>query len=277
MDYLIGDLQGCDEAFGQLLDELDFSPSRDHLVLLGDLVNRGPASAAVLDRVAGLGAAASSLLGNHDLHFLAVTQGTRALHRGDTLQPLLDHPALLRWTDWLRHQHLALRHGGWLCVHAGLAPSWTATQALACAAEVEACLRSTEPGRFVAFLQALSGNTPARWHDDLAGSERQRLIVNVLTRIRYCAADGTLDFKAKEGAGQAPAGLLPWFDWPGRASAGQPIAFGHWSTLGLVNRADLLALDTGCVWGGCLSAARVDGGRRDIHQVRCKAAQLPGA
>jgi bis(5'-nucleosyl)-tetraphosphatase (symmetrical) len=274
MIYLVGDVQGCDAALARLLDAIGFSPSRDRLVLLGDLVNRGPASLAALRRVATLGGAAVSLLGNHDLHLLAVAQGVRPLHRGDTFGDVLgapDAPALL---DWLRRQKLAHREAGWLCVHAGLVPQWTAERALALAGEVEAMLRGDA---LVAFLPRMYGNEPRRWDDTLQGDDRLRFVINVLTRLRFCTADGTLDFETKEGAGAAPPGHHPWFEVPGRASEGQPVAIGHWSTLGLVNRPDLLALDTGCVWGGSLSAARVDGGRREVMQVPCEQAQRPGA
>ena len=273
MIYLIGDVQGCDEALGRLLEEIAFSASRDRLVLLGDLVNRGPSSLATLQRLAGLGAAATCLLGNHDLHLLAVAHGARALHRGDTFADVLNAPDREHWITWLRAQPLAQSEAGWLCVHAGVVPQWTAAQTLALAAEVQALLRGPA---LVDFLHVMYGNQPTRWHDDLQGDARWRMVVNVLTRIRFCSADGTLDFKTKEGTSGAPPGYLPWFEAPGRLTATQPMAFGHWSTLGLVNTPLLLALDTGCVWGGALTAVRVDGGRRAVHQVACAAAQQPG-
>ncbi len=274
MIHLVGDVQGCDEALGRLLDTLGYSPSRDRIVLLGDLVNRGPASLAVLQRLAGLGDAAACLLGNHDLHLLAVAHGVRPLHRGDTFGDVLAAPDRDAWIDWLRRQPLARLESGWLCVHAGVLPPWDTAQTLALAAEVQALLRG--PG-LADFLPLMYGNEPARWSDALQGPERWRLVINTLTRARFCRPDGTLDFKAKEGADRAPPGLLPWFDAPGRRTATQPIAFGHWSTLGRVDRPGLLALDTGCVWGGALTAVRVDGGRREVVQVPCPAAQRPGA
>ena len=266
MIYLIGDVQGCDAALGLLLEEIDFSASRDRLVLLGDLVNRGPASLATLRRLSGLGSAATCLLGNHDLHLLAVAHGARALQRGDTFDDVLNAPDRAHWTAWLRAQPLAHLEAGWLCVHAGVVPQWTAAQTLALAAEVQDLLRGPA---LADFLQVMYGNQPDRWHDDLQGDARWRLTVNVLTRIRFCSADGTLDFKTKEGAGGAPPGYMPWFEVPGRLTADQPMAFGHWSTLGLLNTPTLLALDTGCVWGGALTAVRVDGGRREVHQLDC--------
>ena len=274
MDYLIGDVQGCDAALGQLLARIDFSASRDHLVLLGDLVNRGPDSLAVLRRLMALGNAATCLLGNHDLHLLAVAQGVRPPQRGDTLADILQAPDREACLQWLRQGRMALVHQGWLCVHAGVAPAWDSATTLALAAEVEALLRSPA---LPEFLPQMYGNQPDRWHDGLQGAERWRFVVNTLTRMRFCSADGTQDFKAKEGADAAPPGLVPWFDVPGRRTAHTPVAFGHWSTLGLINRPMLLATDTGCVWGGELTAVRVDGGRREVLQVPCPQASKPGA
>jgi bis(5'-nucleosyl)-tetraphosphatase (symmetrical) len=274
MLHLIGDVQGCDAALQRLLDEIGFSPSRDRLVLLGDLVNRGPASLAVLRRLAALGSAATCLLGNHDLHLLAVAHGVRPLHRGDTFGDVLAAPDAAAWVDWVRAQPLAHLEAGWLCVHAGVVPQWDTAQTLALAAELHALLRGPDlPG----FLRVMYGNDPDHWTDSLAGAERWRFVINTLTRIRFCSDDGRLDFKTKEGADAARPGFRPWYELPGRRTAGQPMAFGHWSTLGLVNRADLLALDTGCVWGGALTAARVDGGRREVMQVPCTQSQRPGA
>lgn len=274
MDILIGDVQGCDAALGRLLDVLGFSPSRDHLVLLGDLVNRGPDSLAVLRRLRDLGNAATCLLGNHDMHLLAVAHGVRRPHRSDTLDAILGAPDRAHWLDWLRTRRLALRHQGWLCVHAGVVPSWRVDDVLALAAEVEAVLAGPDlPG----FLRVMYGSQPERWSPDLQGPDRWRHVINVVTRIRFCTADGTLEFQTKDGAAAAPPGFAPWFEHPHRRTAGIPIAFGHWSTLGLINRPDLLALDTGCLWGGALTAVRVDGGRREVVQVACPQALQPGA
>ncbi len=274
MLHLIGDLQGCCDPLDRLLAEIGFSPSRDRLVLLGDLVNRGPSSLKVLQRLAALGDAATCLLGNHDLHLLAAAHGVRKLHRSDTLGEILASPQRAAWLDWVRHQRLAHLEAGWLCVHAGVVPAWDTPTTLRLAGEVEALLRGPDlPG----FLQVMYGNEPNRWRDDLAGADRWRFVINTLTRIRFCSDDGELELKAKEGAEAAPPGFKPWFDVPGRATAGQPMAFGHWSTLGLIDRPDLLAIDTGCVWGGALTAVRVDGGRREVVQVRCEQAQKPGA
>ena len=273
MNYLIGDVQGCCDALERLLQRLDFSASRDRLWLLGDLVNRGPASLATLRRLMGLGSAATCLLGNHDLHLLAAAHGVRRPHRGDTVDDILaaaDRDALI---DWLRHQRMAAFDTGWLMVHAGVPPQWSKDDTLALAAEVESVLRGPD---LPDFLQAMYGNEPARWDPDLTGTARLRFTVNALTRLRFCTAGGDMDFKTKDGAGAAPEGFMPWFDVPGRRTAGTPIAFGHWSTLGLLDRPDVLGLDTGCVWGGQLTAARVDGPHREIIQVGCEQAQRPG-
>jgi len=273
MNYLVGDVQGCDDALQRLLQAVGFSPSRDRLLLLGDLVNRGSSSLAVLKRVVALGGAAQCILGNHDLHLLAVAHGARELHRSDTFGNVLADAQASAWMDWLRRQPLACMECGWLCVHAGVPPQWNAAQTLELAGEVQALLQGPDLAH---FLPQMYGNEPSRWQDDLQGASRTRFVVNALTRMRFCSADGSLDFKTKEGAGAAPAGFMPWFEVPGRATAGQPMAFGHWSTLGAINRPDLLATDTGCVWGGCLTAVRVDGGRREFVQVHCEQAQRPG-
>ncbi len=270
MDYLIGDVQGCCDALDALLAKIDFSPSRDRIFVLGDLVNRGPRSLDTLRTLRDLGNAAHCVLGNHDLNLLAVAHGVRKAHRGDTIQEILDAPDRDRWLDWLRERPLALSldgpGGGWLMVHAGVVPQWTREQTLQLAGEVERVLRSAAIDD---FLPVMYGDEPARWRDDLAGAERLRFIVNVLTRIRFVGADGTLDLHTKDGLDGAPPGLFAWFDAPKRATAGVPIACGHWATLGLIDRPDLLALDTGCVWGRQLTAVRVDGGRRDVVQVDC--------
>jgi bis(5'-nucleosyl)-tetraphosphatase (symmetrical) len=271
--YLIGDVQGCDVALGRLLSEIDFSPSRDNLVLLGDLVNRGPDSLAVLRRLRALGDAAQCLLGNHDLHALAVACGARAVHKSDTLQELLAAPDAPELLDWLRWRELAVFRDDILMVHAGVLPQWDTTKTIALCADLMPAIRSKDAK---SFFQSMYGNEPNAWRDDLQGSERQRVIINALTRLRFCSAQGEMEFATKEGAGAAPEGYMPWFDVPGRATANITVAFGHWSTLGLINRPNLIALDTGCVWGGCLSAMRVDGGGRELVQVNCEQAMKPG-
>ncbi|NIC43093.1 symmetrical bis(5'-nucleosyl)-tetraphosphatase [Aquabacterium sp. A08] len=277
--YFIGDVQGCHGPLEHLLQTLDFSPSRDTLCLLGDAVNRGPGSLAVLRRLMALGSSAQCLLGNHDLHLLAVAHGVRKPHRSDTLDDILAAPDRLALLDWVRQRPLALEAGGWLLVHAGVLPGWDRARTLALAEEVSQHLRGPDGAD---WLHTMYGNHPDRWDDSLAGADRWRVVVNALTRLRFCNAQGVMEFSTKDNAGAAPPGYLPWFEVPGRRTAGTPVAFGHWSTLGLVQRADLLALDTGCVWGGCLSAARItpatpgQPGSVEVLQVPCPQAQRPG-
>jgi bis(5'-nucleosyl)-tetraphosphatase (symmetrical) len=272
MHYIVGDIQGCCDPLDALLDKVGFSPSRDHLWVVGDLVNRGPTSLRTLKRLRGLGDAACCLLGNHDLHLLAVAHGVRKPHKGDTLDEILQADDRDEWISWLRTRRLAVHEQGWLMVHAGVVPQWDLALTLSLAGEVEQHLRSDD---MVDFLHTMYGNEPSRWDASLAGNDRLRFTVNVLTRTRFVTADGSLELKTKDGSAPAPDGHYPWFEAPGRRTEGVPIAFGHWSTLGLINRPDLLSLDTGCVWGGKLTAARVDGGEREIIQVECAQSQRP--
>ena len=279
--YCIGDLQGCNAPFQRLLEKIDFSPSRDTLFLLGDLVNRGPDSLGVLRSLTALGDAAQCLLGNHDLHLLALWQGVRKPGRKDTVQAVLQAPDSHALLDWLRHRAMAMHREGWLMVHAGVLPQWSAAQTMALAAEVEQVLRSPD---LKEFLRDMYGNTPAQWQESLEGADRLRVIVNALTRLRFCTPQGVMDFTSSESAANGPAGYLPWFDVPGRATRGTPMVFGHWSTLvqdsdtsrGLLG--NTLALDTGCVWGGCLTAARlgVHTATFELIQVPCEQALKPG-
>lgn len=277
--YCIGDIQGCDSALGRLLDLIGFSASRDTVYLLGDLVNRGPDSAAVLRRCMTHGDALRPLLGNHDLHLLAAAHGARKPSRRDTLASILEAPDRDALLQWLRLQPLARQHvyGGTplLMVHAGVLPAWTAAETLDLADEVHRVLQSAD---LPAFLRQMYGNTPDHWNASLTGPDRLRVIVNALTRLRFCSAQGVMDFDSTESASAAPPGLMPWFDVPGRSTADTLIAFGHWSTLGWLNRPHCLGLDTGCVWGGCLSAVRFGSSldERELLQVRCEQAQAPG-
>lgn len=279
--YLVGDLQGCNDAFGRLLQLIDFSPSRDNLYLLGDLVNRGPDSAGTLRRCMAMSGSVHALLGNHDLHLLASAYHVRKSSKRDTLHSVLQADDCAALLDWVRHQPLA-RHlqdaqgQDLLLVHAGVLPQWTLTQTLALADEVHAQLRGPD---LLGFLLHMYGNTPDHWRDDLAGPDRLRVIVNALTRIRFCDAQGKMDFDSAEAAESAPEGLMPWFDCPNRQTAATTMAFGHWSTLGLRNTPELMALDTGCLWGGCLSAMQLnptDFQQRQLFQVHCPQAQKPG-
>lgn len=271
LPFAIGDLQGCCDALEQLLarPELAGAPLR----FAGDLVNRGPASAQTLRRLRALGARCRTVLGNHDLHLLAVAAGVRAPGKRDTLAALLAAPDAAALIDWLRHQPLAFVENGFLFVHAGVLPQWTVAQTLAYAAEVEAQLQG--PG-WKAFLANLFGNEPARWDPALTGADRTRVIVNALTRMRFCSPDGTIDFTSKDGLAPPP-GMMPWFDVPDRQTADTTIVFGHWSTLGLLRRDRLLGIDTGCVWGGALTAVRLapEPAERDVIQITCAAEQDP--
>ncbi len=269
--FAIGDLQGCATQLELLIARIDVVAPGAQLVFVGDLVNRGPESLRTLRLLTSLGTRARTVLGNHDLHLLAAAHGVRAPSRSDTLDDILVAPDRDRLLDWLRRQPLALMANDHLVVHAGVLPQWTASQVLALSAEVEARLQADD---WPDFLQTMYGNTPARWDDQLMGADRLRCIVNALTRLRFCTADGTMEFATKEGPGAPPAGYLPWFDVPGRKTADTPIVFGHWSTLGLVTRDKLLGLDTGCVWGGKLSAMRLPD--RLLLQVDCPQHQMPG-
>jgi bis(5'-nucleosyl)-tetraphosphatase (symmetrical) len=294
-NYLIGDLQGCNSAFAQLLAKIDFSPSRDALFVLGDLVNRGQDSLAVLERLMHYGDAARCLLGNHDLNLLAIAYGVRQPHRKDTLTQILQSPRLPVLIHWLRQQRLAMLHSldapekvknpqksELLMVHAGVLPSWTATKTIALAAEVETILRDAKDAELRDFFQEMYGDTPTQWHDGLTGAARLRVIVNALTRLRFCSPEGTMEFTSKDNLDAIPAGFLPWFDVPGRVTADITVAFGHWSTLGWLNRSDVLALDGGCVWGGCLNALRLDESgtlngkfNHELISVDCEQSQKP--
>ncbi len=278
--YCIGDLQGCNTPFHRLLEKIDFSASRDTLYLLGDLVNRGPDSLGTLRTLAALGDAAHCLLGNHDLHLLALWQGVRKPGRHDTVQDILQAPDREGLLDWLRHRAMAMHRHGWLMVHAGVLPQWSTAQTMALAAEVQDALRGPD---LKAFLSAMYGNEPCQWQEGLEGADRLRVIVNALTRLRFCTAQGAMEFNNNESASEAPDGYMPWFEVPGRATQATPMAFGHWSTLvtdptghtGLRN--NTLPLDTGCIWGGCLTAARLEApGVFELIQVDCEQAQKPG-
>ncbi|MFW6344968.1 MAG: symmetrical bis(5'-nucleosyl)-tetraphosphatase [Halomonas sp.] len=261
--YAIGDLQGCHAEFVELLETLDFNPGRDRLWLAGDLVNRGPASLACLREVMALGAAATTVLGNHDLHLLAVARGGARLNRKDTLDDILAAPDREVLLDWLQSRPLLVqerRDQQVVMTHAGLLPQWSVTQAAGLAGELEALLGGEGAG---AFLERMYGNVPACWRDDLDGLDRLRAIVNVFTRMRFIDAAGCLDFAAKEGLDSAPAGFAPWFQYP---RGDDPwLLFGHWAALQgetPQRRVRAEALDTGCVWGHRLTALNLESGQR---------------
>lgn len=272
--YVIGDLQGCHAQALALLERVRRHAAADgsgppQILLAGDLINRGPASLATLRHVRALhiasGGRIDSVLGNHDLHLLAVAHGIRPAHVSDTLDEILSAPDRDDLIDWLRQRPLAMWVDGHLLVHAGVLPQWSAAQTLALAAEVEAMLRGPD---LQGFLAQMYGNQPDQWREDLQGADRLRCIINALTRLRFCTAEGVMDFKLKESGTADPAsGLMPWFAVPGRATAGDTVVFGHWSALGLKLEPRLIGLDSGCVWGGQLSAICLND--RALLQEQC--------
>jgi bis(5'-nucleosyl)-tetraphosphatase (symmetrical) len=270
--YVIGDLQGCAHEAGLLLERIaaDAQAMKETRILfVGDLINRGPESLAALRHMKALsessGGRIDALLGNHDLHLLAVAAGVQKASRSDTLDEILAAPDREELITWLRRRPLAMFVDAHLLVHAGVPPQWSAEQTMQLAAEVEAVLRGDG---WADFLARMYGNEPDRWDDSLTGIERLRCIVNALTRMRLCWPDGRMDFQHKESdKGPEGSSLLPWFDVPGRRTAGVTVVFGHWSALGLVLRPNLVGLDSGCVWGGKLTAVCLDD--RTLLQVDC--------
>lgn len=268
--YAIGDIQGCYHAFQALLQRIQFNTQTDQLWLVGDLINRGSGSLEVLRWCYHHRDNIQTVLGNHDLHAIAVAHGIRKSNRSDTLQPILDAPDVDILLTWLRHQPLMVSNDDYAMVHAGLLPQWEVHHALDYAKEVEAALQGD---RYVDFLVNMYGNTPILWHDDLVGYDRLRLITNVFTRMRVCTPDGALNFSFKGQLADVPKGLIPWFDIPNRASENQAMIVGHWSALGLHQRKQVYAIDTGCLWGGKLTAMCLE--TRQITQVRSKKKDKP--
>jgi len=274
--FAIGDIQGCATAFDALLRRIAFRPSRDKLWLVGDLVNRGPDSLAVVRRVMGLGRSVVCVLGNHDLHLLATVAGRRELSPADTFHDVLEAPDADDIIDWLRHRPLlhydsAARR---VLVHAGIPPVWTVGQARAEAREVEKLLRGRQ-WRYA--LRSMYGGEPSQWGRKLSATDRRRYTINALTRMRYCDRRGRIDLSYSGAPGTQPKGLIPWFDVPERRTAGTHVVFGHWAALGLLRRADITALDTGCVWGNYLTAARLDRPTRPTTRVSGALSRLPQA
>lgn len=262
--YAVGDIQGCYVEFQQLLQQLRFDPAQDKLWLVGDLVNRGPGSLEVLRLVKSLGDSAITVLGNHDLHLLAVSEGAAELHRSDTLNEVLAAPDRDELLFWLRQQRLLHAEGGYVLVHAGLLPQWNATKAASLAREVETVLRGDD---YATFLKRMYGNTPHTWDDELDGYKRLRVITNAFTRLRICSLQGEMEFKFKGEVPDIPSGYVPWFEVPDRKSEDVTVIFGHWSALGLKLAHNVIALDTGCLWGGPMSAIRLED--RRLFQVEC--------
>ena len=266
--YAIGDVQGCFSALEQLLKTINFKPGKDRLWFVGDLVNRGPDSLSVLRFVQALGDDAVCTLGNHDLHLLARAHGMGKARRGDTLDEVLNAPDLSQLLDWLRHQPLLHIDEtlGYALAHAGIYPRWTLSEAKVYAREVENLLRGAD---YVKFLSNMYGNAPTQWSDHLQGDDRLRFIVNAFTRMRFCDAAGALDMKEKCAPDERKEGLWPWYDWPDRVPLNSNIVFGHWSTLGLWEGANVLAIDAGCVYGGHLIAVRLTPGKTVCYRAQC--------
>ncbi|MGL4766715.1 MAG: symmetrical bis(5'-nucleosyl)-tetraphosphatase [Formosimonas sp.] len=253
--YIIGDIQGCANALAQLLHRI---PAHAPIWFCGDLVNRGPDSLGVLRQIKALGSRAKVVLGNHDIHLLAVAHGARTLGKSDTLEQILTAPDWTEWLDWLRFQPLAHYDAGVLMVHAGVLPQWTLRQTIAHARELEAVLQSDDYGQ---RLATIFGNHPNAWHNDLAGDERLRVITNAFTRLRLCDAHGAMDFTFKGELNDCPTDRQPWFAAPNRPTATTPIFFGHWSALGFHQSHNTTCLDTGCVWGRELTAYHYSSGQ----------------
>lgn len=268
--YAIGDIQGCHDELARLLDLIGFDPAADRLWFVGDLVNRGPDSLGALRAVKALGDAAVVVLGNHDFHLLVVAAGHHRVHPDDTIDPILAAPDRDALLGWLATRPLVVAEGGVTMVHAGLLPAWTAQGALALSREVEAKLASADAHR---FLSVLYGDEPSTWRDDLEGDDRLRAIVNVCTRLRFCTTDGRMEFREKRGREHAPAGFRPWFAHDARHTAGDLVVCGHWSTLDLQLAPNVLMLDSGCLWGGTLTAVRLPD--RRLYQVPSRAAPSP--
>lgn len=265
--YAIGDVQGCDDELQALLAQLGFDRARDRLWFVGDLVNRGPGSLEVLRFVRGLGDRAVVVLGNHDLHLLCLAAGYAKKRDDDTLDELLAAPDAEQLLDWLRSRRLMHVEAGYAMVHAGLLPAWSIDKASGLAREAETALRAASHRDFLANMY---GGTPTSWREELAGWDRLRVIVNAMTRLRFCNSGGEMELRAK--GTEAPPGFRPWFEL--RPAAELPIVCGHWSALGLKVSAKLVALDSGCVWGGSLSALRLED--RKLFQVPCNGYQTVG-
>lgn len=253
--YAIGDVQGCFHAFNNLLDTLAFDRSKDRLWLVGDIVNRGACSLEMLRWCYENRDVVQIVLGNHDLHTLVVANGVVRLKKHDTIAPLLDAPDANELLDWLRYQPLMVREDKAVMVHAGLLPNWGVEAALNYAAEVESALQADN---YIDFLHHMYGNEPSTWDDDLSGYDRLRVITNAMTRLRICNLAGEMEFAFKGELDAIPEGFMPWFDVPDRQSQDYTIIFGHWSALGLQHRNNVHALDTGCLWGGNLTALNIE-------------------
>ncbi|CAG0987078.1 bis(5'-nucleosyl)-tetraphosphatase (symmetrical) [Rhodocyclaceae bacterium] len=272
--YAIGDIQGCYEPLRRLLDYISFDAGRDRLWFVGDLVNRGPKSLEVLRFVKGLGAAAVTVLGNHDLHLVMQAEGYGKPNSEDTLDEILSAPDRDELMAWLRSCPLFHVEGGYAMVHAGLLPAWSVEQAQALSDEVQHALAADN---YRDFLANMWGSEPQSWCDDLVGWDRLRVVVNAMTRMRFCTPAGVMEFRAPGSKGppeRGPAGCVPWFVAPNRASADHTVVCGHWSALGFRQEENLLALDSGCLWGGALTAVRLED--RRVFRLPCARQVEPG-
>jgi bis(5'-nucleosyl)-tetraphosphatase (symmetrical) len=266
--YAIGDIQGSYNEFRRLLDLINFN-AKDKLWLVGDIVNRGPDSLLLLRFLRAMNDAVVAVLGNHDLHLLVIAEGFAKAQPGDTLQGVLNAPDRDELLHWLRHQRLLHVSGDYVMVHAGLLPSWSVMQAVNLAQEAESFLHNKDHEEFRKFCSHMYGNQPDQWSANLEGYERIRVIINAMTRMRVCTYDGRMDFTFKGRVEDIPIDYLPWFDVPGRASKEATVICGHWSALSLQVKSNLIALDTGCMWGGSLTAIRLED--RRVFQVPCAA------
>jgi bis(5'-nucleosyl)-tetraphosphatase (symmetrical) len=266
--FAFGDLQGCHAPFKRLLSQLPAMPETP-LWFAGDLVNRGPDSLATLREVMAIGKRAHAVLGNHDLHLLAVAAGIRQLKASDTLVDILSAPDAEDLIEWMRHRPFAHFDNGTLMVHAGVLPQWDVTLALELAEELQRALRSSG---WKESLAKWYGNEPRQWSPDLKRADRQRVAFNALTRIRFCTPAGEMEFGCSKGPDGAPPGYLPWFDAPDRRTADTTVVFGHWAALGLMLKPNLVGLDSGCVWGNRLTAVRLTSAPQDrqVIQVECE-------
>lgn len=269
--YAIGDVQGCMDELGALVEACSFDAACDRLWFVGDLVNRGPDSLGVLRFVKRLGPRATVVLGNHDLHLLCLAEGVARKRPDDTLDAVLEASDRDELLDWLRSRPLMHVDCDKVLVHAGLLPQWTVARAVELAREVEGALRG--PAHH-GMLANLYGSEPSEWDDSLVGADRIRVIVNAMTRMRFCTGDGKMEFRAKGSLEAAPPGYRAWFEAPRRLSADATVVCGHWSALGLRNERGLVALDTGCIWGGPLSAVRLED--RQLFQVPGSPHRSPG-
>ncbi|PSB92349.1 symmetrical bis(5'-nucleosyl)-tetraphosphatase [Candidatus Pandoraea novymonadis] len=264
--YAIGDLHGCLPALKQILARL---PTNAELWFCGDLINRGPNSLGTLRHVMSLEQRSTVVLGNHDLYLLAIAAGIQPLNKTHIIDEILNAPDIDILIDWIRHRPIAHFANGYLMVHAGVLPQWSTTQTVLLAQEVEHALRSEN---WKVFLRRMFGNQPDQWQDNLKNDDRHRLTINALTRLRFCTVEGRMDFDHKTGPDTAIPNLMPWFDVPGRRTADTVVLFGHWSALGLLTRDNLIGLDTGCVWGGQLTAFKLTEkpSERNFLQVNCQ-------